>query len=68
VYYSKINRILYGAYGGASWAGRPKKDLRVYVHVSERKGYLHTIHIFSESLAFAGYKGTSMSSVFVEAQ
>jgi hypothetical protein len=51
-------------------AGRegPKKELRVYVHVSERKGYLHTIRIFSESSAFAGYKGTSLSSVFVEAQ
>ena len=42
-----------GAYCGANGEG-PKMELRFCVHISEKKVYLHEIHILNESSTFAG--------------
>jgi len=58
VYYLKTKRIYMGLMAAPTGREGPKMELRVCVHISDKKAYLHKIRILHESSTFAGSDGT----------
>ena len=58
VYYLKTKRIIIGLMAAPTGREGPKMELRLCVHISEKKAHLHKFRILHESSTFAGFDGT----------